>query len=222
MPQMRWVAGSYLGRKSIDCRPLEQFNVRSSVIPALLKVLPGPLSTLLVHFVQNGILSKLEQCSRLVGLQFAFGRTETAILMLARVEMEKVDHRKRITILVLVEDESEFFKQELGVCFGHFRGGVAVHNESTGAGDGLEYKLMLRRVGVGSNELVELGCRFFSRITCQRRRIGVEISSETLELGKLVYAVFGIRDKDCLPVLIRGDGRKAIQRHSCRERVPRY
>jgi hypothetical protein len=138
---MRSAASTYGSCKpSRRCLGLhEEFDVSLPVISPLGKVLPAPFAVLLVDLGPDGVESELEPFSSGVGCQDSFGRSEASILnkrggrrdfsrgsvwvevdeltdlLSSVVKVEEVDHGKRISVLVIVNDKSKLVEEDLGI-----------------------------------------------------------------------------------------------------------
>lgn len=177
---------------------------------------------LLVHFRLDRVDGKLPQRSVPVRFDLGGRRTETAVLALADVKVEEVDHRERVAVLVCVEDEPEFLEQELGVRFRRVRVDLLVHDEATFSRNGLEDKLMRRGVVLARDELGEFGDGLVEAVAGERFRVGVEVDRERVESRELVHAAGRLGDEGRLPFGVGRHGREAGEGQADRERVARH
>lgn len=201
---------------------LEEVNVRLAIVPPLLKVRPTPLTVLLVHFRLDRVDRKLPQRSVPVRFDLGGRRAEAAVLALADVKVEEVDHRERVAVLVCVEDEPELLEQELGIRFRGVRVDFLVHDEATFSRNGLEDKLMSRGVILARDQLGELGDGLVEAVAGERFRVGVEVDCERVEGREFVHASRRLGDEGRLPLGIGRHGREAGEGQADRERVSRH
>lgn len=174
-----------------------------------------------MHLGPNRLDRKLPHRSLAVLLDLLLRRSKGAVLALANVEMEEVDHGEDVAVLIRVEDESELFEEEFRVRLGRRAVDLAVHDEATFAGDGLEDELVLRSVPLLCDQVGELGDRFLDGEACEGLGVGVEIDGERFELGELVDAVLRGGDEGRVPELVGRDGGEAREGDAGGEGVTR-
>jgi hypothetical protein len=174
---------------------------------------------LVVHLAPNRVDRKLPQRPVSVAVDFDLRRAVTAILALADVEVEEIDHAECIAVLVRIENESKLLEEEFGVRLGRLSVDLLVENEATLTGHRLEDELMLRSLVLRRNEARELVDRLFDGVASEGFRVGIEVDGERVEVGELVDAAGGVGDESRLPVAVRRDGGELGEGEADGERV---
>lgn len=119
--------------------------------------------------------------------------------------MEQIDHAERISVLICIEDESEFIEEEFSVEFGDLGVCSFVDDESTSSRNGFENELMFRSVVLARDEIGEFRDGFVDRITGERGRIGIEVDGERVEGSEFVDGTGRVGDECRLPLGIGRD-----------------
>lgn len=174
-----------------------------------------------MHLGPNRLDRELPQRALAVRLNLLLRRSKGAVLALANVKVEEVDHGEDVAVLIRVDDESELFEEEFGVRLGRRAVDLVVHDETTFAGDGLEDELVLRGVTLLCDQVCKLDDGLVDRVAGEGLGVGVEVDGEGLELGKLVDAVLRRGDEAGMPELVGRDGGEAGEGKAGGERVSR-
>jgi len=190
---------TYLGTQRSSHLCLEQLDISFSIIPPLLKVRPTPDLVLVVNLLLDGSDRELPQCSVSVSIDLFLRRLIDSILALSSVEVEQIDHAERISVLICIENESEFVEEEFSVEFGDLRVCSFVDDESTSSRDGFQNELMFRGVILARDEIGELCDGFIDRVTGERGGIGVEVDGERVEGSEFVDGTGRVGDESRLP-----------------------